>query len=202
MALSATGTVAPPNRMPLMRGTLQMVLSAMARYRGLMESPTRWRPMRAADLPAVTSLADAIHTEHPEDAAVFAERLALYPVGCLVLQGEGGISGYAIAHPWTATAPPALDSLLGALPAGPDAFHLHDIVLDPAARGRGHAAAVLAMLFGQAVRLRLPRATLVAVAGTADYWQRQGFRPIPPRDAAALESYGPGAAFMARHLYG
>jgi len=158
--------------------------------------------MQAADLPAVTSLADAIHAEHPEDPAVFAERLALYPVGCLVLQGEGPIRGYAIAHPWTATAPPALDSLLRALPAGPDALHLHDIALDPAARGRGHAAAVLAMLLGQAVRLRLLRATLVAVAGTVDYWQRQGFRPIPPRDAVALESYGPGAAFMARHLSG
>lgn len=158
--------------------------------------------MQAADLPAVTALADAIHAEHPEDAAVFAERLALYPVGCLVLQGEGGIRGYTIAHPWTAAAPPVLDSLLGALPAGPDAFHLHDIVLDPAARGRGHAAAALAMLFGQAAGLGLPRATLVAVAGTADYWQRQGFRPIPPRDPAALESYGPGSTFMARHLSG
>lgn len=162
----------------------------------------RWRPMREADLPAVTALADAIHAEYPEDPAIFAERLALHPAGCLVLQGEGGIRGYAIAHPWTAAVPPALDTLLNTLPAWPDAFHLHDIALDPAARGRGHAAAALATLFGHAAGLGLPRATLVAVAGTAEYWQSQGFRPILPRDPAALESYGPGAAFMARVLSG
>jgi len=167
-----------------------------------MESSTRWRPMRAADLPAVAALADAIHAEHPEDAAVFAERLALHPAGCLVLGDEGGIRGYAIAHPWTAAAPPALDTLRGRLPTRPDAFHLHDIALDLSARGRGHAAAVLAALLGHATVLGLPRLTLVAVAGTAGYWQRQGFRPIPSRAPGALESYGPGSTFMARPLSG
>lgn len=165
-------------------------------------SSMRWHPMRTADLPGVMVLADAIHAEHPESVAVFAERLALYPAGCLVLEGEGGVRGYAIAHPWMADAPPALDTLLGALPVRPDAFHLHDIALDPTVRRRGHAAVALAALLGQAAGLGLPRATLVAVAGTADYWRRQGFHPIPSRDPATLESYGPGSAFMVRSLSG
>lgn len=139
--------------------------------------------MRDADLPLVVALAGALHPHHPESPAVFAERLALAPAGCWML----GEAGYALAHPWTGLAPPPLDQLLGAVPAGP--WHLHDIALCPAARGAGHAARLLA---------RWPRATLVAIAGTAGYWARQGFRERSCADPAALASYGPGARFMAR----
>ena len=72
-----------------------------------------WRAMAAADLPAVAALADAIHLDHPEDAAVFAERLALFPAGCLVLDSAGIVDGYVIAHPWRLLAPPALNARLG-----------------------------------------------------------------------------------------
>jgi len=44
----------------------------------------------------------------------------------------------------------------------------------------------------------LPRATLVAISGTGDYWMRQGFHDAPVGNAAALASYGAGARFMAR----
>jgi ribosomal protein S18 acetylase RimI-like enzyme len=143
-----------------------------------------WRPMTEADLPGVVALAEAVHPHHPEEPAIFAERLALAPEGCWVL---GDAQGYALAHPWTGLAPPPLDTLLGAVPEGP--WHLHDIALRPAARGAGQAARLLA---------RWPVATLVAIAGTGGYWARQGFREVPCDDPAALASYGAGARFMAR----
>ena len=40
--------------------------------------PAEWRAMRAADLPAVEAVAEAIHLEFPEDEAVFAERHGAY----------------------------------------------------------------------------------------------------------------------------
>lgn len=154
-----------------------------------------WRRMTEADLPAVQALADRLHPHHPEAPAIFAERLSLAPDGCLVLVAGPALLGYAITHPWTGTAPPALDTLLGALPARPGAWHIHDIALDPAARGGGHAVAALRTLQAAAP---LPRATLVAIPGTGNYWAGQGFRDIPATDAAALASYGAGARFMAR----
>ena len=156
-----------------------------------------WRPMTAADLPAVMALADRLHPHHPESPAVFAERLALAPAGCRVLQGEGALLGYAVTHPWTGTAPPPLDSLLGALPPRPGAWHIHDIALDPASRGAGLAGAVLRQVLAGAVQ---PRATLVAIPGTGDYWARHGFADAPTGDPAALAAYGEGARFMARAL--
>lgn len=146
--------------------------------------------MVAADLPGVLALADRLHPHHPESMAVFAERLALAPDGCRVLASGGALLGYAVAHPWTGLAPPPLDALLGALPARPGAWHIHDVALLPAARGAGHVAALLAA--------PLPRLTLVAVDGTGGYWARHGFADAPCSDAAALASYGEGARFMAR----
>lgn len=157
--------------------------------------PPTWRRMTPDDLAAVQELADRLHPHHPESPAVFAERLALAPTGCRVLAAGATLLGYAVTHPWTGTAPPPLDALLGALPVLADAWHIHDIALDPAARGGGHATAVLRALLAEAP---VPRATLVAIPGTGEYWARQGFRDTPVGDAAALASYGQGARFMAR----
>lgn len=156
-----------------------------------------WRPMSEADLPMVQALADRLHPHHPESPAIFAERLALAPAGCRVLTGGGVILGYAVTHPWTGAAPPALDKLLGALPPRPAAWHIHDIALHPVARGAGRAEAVLRALLAAA---GLQRATLVAIPGTGDYWARQGFQDVPVADVAALRSYGAGARFMARPI--
>jgi ribosomal protein S18 acetylase RimI-like enzyme len=153
-----------------------------------------WRPMTEADLPVVVALADRLHPHHPEQPAVFAERLALAPAGCRVLAAGGALLGYAVSHPWTGAGPPPLDTLLGALPARPAAWHVHDIALAPAARGAGHAGAVLRALLTDSP---LPRATLVALPGTGAFWARQGFRDAAA-DAAALASYGEGVRFMAR----
>jgi GNAT superfamily N-acetyltransferase len=162
----------------------------------------RWCPMAVACLPAVLALADAVHPDHPEDREVFTERLALHPAGCLVLEADGEVCGYALAHPWSIAAPPALNTRLGRLPARPDTLHLHDIALIPALRGAGQAAAALEVLLGQAQALGLSRATLVAIAGKQDYWVRRGFHPLVPSDPASLRSYGAGAGFMARTLPG
>lgn len=152
-----------------------------------------WRPMVPADLAAVEALARVLYPDHPEAPAVFAERLALAPEGCLVLAPDGLLLGYAVTHPWNGLAPPPLDTLLGALPAAATAWHIHDVALAPEARGAGHAAAVVrAVSAGR-------RTTLVALADAVPYWTRQGFRDAPCGDAAALASYGDGARFMARN---
>ena len=89
----------------------------------------RWRAMAAADLPGVNALAARIHPSFPEDEAVFAERLRLYPDGCRVFERGSGIEAYVISHPSLHAEPPALNSLLGALPETPSTFYIHDLAL-------------------------------------------------------------------------
>ena len=155
-----------------------------------------WRGMQEGDLAAVSGIAGTVHPAYPESDEVFAERLRLFPAGCLLLEGEGRALGYAMAHPWNRGCPPALDILLGALPARPEVLHLHDLAILPAARGRGAGGQALALLAGLAGALPL---SIVAIAGTATFWQGQGFRDAG--DAALerlLRRYDPAARYMER----
>jgi ribosomal protein S18 acetylase RimI-like enzyme len=159
-----------------------------------------WRAMSAADLADVQVIANIVHTAYPERPAVFAERLHLYPAGCFVLAGPGGgVDGYALSHPWDGP-PPALDTLLEALPVHPSTFYIHDIALLPAARGRHAAADIMTRLAEHARRQGFSSLSLIAVGGTAAVWARLGFRPHPDMDASKLASYGASAVQMMRKL--
>ena len=152
-----------------------------------------WRALAPGDLAAVAHIAARVHSNYPERPEVFAERLALFPAGCLLLaDAQGQACGYAITHPGRLGAPPPLDSLLGGLPAVADCLYLHDIALLPAARGAQAPAALLKLLRALARSLALERLALVAVNGSAAYWRRHGF----VEGTARVESYGAGVAYL------
>lgn len=152
--------------------------------------------MITADLPQVGAVAAVVHPSFPEDAAVFEERLRLYPEGCRVFARDDAVEGYIISHPWHDAAPPALNRLLGELPPKPSTYYIHDLALTPAARGAGAGANIVAALIAQARRAGLPRLALVAVNASQDYWRRHGFRATDSLGVEKLASYGKSASFM------
>lgn len=154
-----------------------------------------WRPMTAADLPAVDRIAQRVHVNFPEPVETFANRLALYPQGCLALERDGRVVGYMVAHPWPrADPPPGLGAIWDALPAA-DSLYLHDVALLPDARGMGAGADALGRLFGIARAAGLMHIWLTAVDGADSYWAAKGFR------AAAQDApYGDGTMVMDYHL--
>lgn len=157
----------------------------------------KWRAMSADDLDAVLALADRSHPELPESRAVFAERLALFPKGCLLLDGDRrGIGGYAVSHPIRRFAPPALGALLGSLPADADQFYIHDVVVEPSRRGAGAAAAAVARLLDLASDF--DTTALVSVYGTVGFWSRFGFAPSLEDMTAKLRPYGADAVYLVR----
>ncbi len=158
-----------------------------------------WRPAEMRHLAAIAAVAAAVHPAHPEGDDVFAERLRLYPEGCRVLAGDA-VGGYVLSHPWVLGRPPALDTLLGTLPARPDTYYVHDLALLPGLRRQGHAAAAVRHMIRLARRLALPTLSLVAVNGTDAFWRRFGFAPHEnPALAAKLAGYG-DAAYMVLDL--
>lgn len=159
-----------------------------------------WRPMRAEDIAPLTALSDAVHGAYSEPEAVYAERLVLYPAGCWVLSGVGGsLLGYCISHPWQGEVPPPLHALLGRLPDAPDSYYLHDIALDPAARGLRAGEGAIERVVAAARGAGLDALTLTAVAGADRYWARQGFVATDPQPPA-LAGYGGEARWMRRML--
>lgn len=163
--------------------------------------PASWRPMTPQDLSRVAALADAIHPAYPEDPAVFAERLRLYPHGCHVLAGAGDLIGYALTHPWRMAEPPPLNARLGAIPQDASTYYVHDVALLPAARGRGYASQLVGLLARHARAAGFGNLSLVAVNGSGGFWERLGFRAsaVPGLDGK-LSSYGSDAMLMVRDL--
>ncbi len=157
--------------------------------------------MTPADLPAVEQVSEIVHPAFPEDIAVLAERRHLYPQGCLVLPGGEGILGYAISHPWHFGQPPKLNTPLERLPVPAETYYIHDIALLPEARGTGAGSAVIRLLAGQAQASGLASVSLVAVNGSAGFWQKHGFDAVTDAAVTAkLLSYGASSSFMVRRL--
>lgn len=161
----------------------------------------RWRPMKEADFPAVSAIADRVHVDYPEDDAVFAERWRLYPAGCALLEWEGRPAGYAVTHPWHYAAPPALNVMLGALPPHPTTYYFHDFALSPEARGSGAGTAIVEAVLAHAAETGVPNVSLVAVNKSVPFWSRFGFAVVAdPALDAKLKSYDDDARFMVRTL--
>ncbi len=161
----------------------------------------KWRQMTSPDLAPVEQVADVVHPAYPEDDAIFAERLDLYPPGCLVLEINQTIQGYAIGHPSLIQHPPPLNTLLGRLPQHPDTFHIHDLARLPSARGAGHAITAIDIFIEQAKALAVPRMSLIAVGKSLNFWRRNGFEIADQTPVqASLATYGDNAIFMTRPL--
>ena len=161
----------------------------------------QWRPATNPDLDAIQRIAGHIHPELSERAEVFAEKLALFAEGCLVLARDATIFGYAFSHPWHLKRVPPLDTLLHALPPAPECLFVHDVAVLPEARGHGAAAMLVAILTRIAKKHDLPRLALVSVYGSDVLWSAQGFKSAPDKALrAALAPYGESAKYMIRRL--
>jgi hypothetical protein len=160
-----------------------------------------WRLLTAGDLDAVMELQVEAYPWHQEARAVFEDRIAVYPAGCLALADRVGLMGYAISHPWLAASPPPLDTRLERLPERPGTYYLHDVALARRAHGAGHAGCGVALLAEGAAAAGFRTLSLVAVNGSAPFWGKQGFvSAMTPELAEKLASYGADAIFMTRTL--
>ena len=157
--------------------------------------------MNESDLDLMLDIAAVLYPDHPEDRAVLAARLALYPTGCKVSERDGELVGYAISHPWVSGQPPSLNAVLRALPPTPNVYYLHDIAITPSAQGKGAANAVVAELLAHAAASRFRAAELVAVNDSRAFWRRHGFTVVAGTAfTKKLASYGTDAVYMRRAL--
>lgn len=160
-----------------------------------------WRAMTAYDLPAVQGIADTVHVDFFEAPDVLAERLKLYQNGCYLLEVGEKPAGYVLSHPWRSGSLPALNTLLGELPADADTYYLHDLALLPVTRRIGAASFIVEALAKHAAAQGFASMHLVAVNGSRGFWERHGFAVDDvPALAEKLRSYEDAAVYMVRPL--
>jgi len=157
-----------------------------------------WQQAHITDAAKIAAVAESIHPDFPEDLSIFANKLALFPLGCLCLQGEqGAIGGYVISHPWRLGSPPALNTPIPTLPEQPNSYYLHDIALLPQYQGKGYARKVLQKLEALCRESGLDNITLLSVGGADGFWRGMGFEDISHLTSAEkLASYGNSAVYM------
>lgn len=158
-----------------------------------------WRAMSGYDLGTVQTIAEIVHPGFYEAPEVLAERQQLYRAGCHILEVNDRPAGYVLSHPWRYGTLPALNSLLGEIPADADTYYLHDLALLPMARGIGAASHIVEALVKHAQARDLASLSLVAVNGSQGFWERHGFAA---QEISALTdklaSYEAAARFMVR----
>lgn len=160
-----------------------------------------WREVSAEDLPSVDAIGNDIHLSLPERPEVFAEKVRLFPTGCRVLIYRGVIVGYGISHPWLLYRIPPLDTFLEKLPTQPDCIFIHDVVVQPHARGHRAAEQFVEIVVAAARVQYIPALALVSVYNTHPLWMRCGFEVIDHADLAEeIQSYGETARYMVRKV--
>jgi len=160
-----------------------------------------WRAMSGYDLDAVSRIAGKVHPGFFEAEEVLAEKHMLYRNGCYILEVAEKPAGYVLSHPWKSGSLPALNELLGALPAQPDTYYIHDLALLPVTRGVGAAGQIVAALTKHAQAMAFPTISLVAVNGSVPFWERQGFvTQNRPDLAEKLTAYEEAARYMVKTL--
>jgi predicted N-acetyltransferase YhbS len=157
------------------------------------------RMMTAADLPAVLDIQAACYTGvKPESKESLQAKLSASRSTCLIASVGGRTVGYLISLPWDFSRPPALNAQTCELPSSPSCLHLHDLAVTPHARASGAGRALVEAFLARLRRSDLGRASLVAVQNSAAYWERFGFRPVPPSALlnASLLTYRDDVAYM------
>lgn len=160
-----------------------------------------WRSLTGYDMPAVEKIAATVHPDFFESLEVLAERQRLYFHGTYLLEVNERPAGYVLSHPWRFGDLPALNSLLGDLPAGADTFYIHDLALLPVARRIGAASFITEALAKHARAHGYPTMSLVAVNGSQGFWERHDFAVEDRPDLTQkLATYEDSARLMVRRL--
>jgi ribosomal protein S18 acetylase RimI-like enzyme len=174
---AGTAAVAAAGFTPL----LDLGVAALPLAPGGPGAPVELRQATAADLDAVVALAAMLRADHaafgrPDAAAEEARhraRLADLRTGVWLADADGVAVGMVALHP--------PGTLVSPMHAPADAIHLPDLVVAPAARGRGVAGALLAEALGWAQAIGYRHVTLhvhAANAGAARFWQGRGVRVV------------------------
>lgn len=160
-----------------------------------------WRAMSGYDFGAVFEIANKVHPGFFEAEDVLAEKFALYRNGCYLLEVSERPAGYVLSHPWKRGSLPALNALLGAIPADADSYYIHDLALLPVTRGVGAAGQIVAALTKHAKAMGFPTMSLVAVNGSVAFWEKQGFAVEErPELSDKLAAYEDAARYMVKAL--
>ena len=156
------------------------------------------RPILDTDIDHILSVqTEAYESRYHESAHSFRAKVAVGPESCFSAWNKGDMAGYLVAMPMPADAAIELDSdvLPATSLATAESLYIHDLAVRPQYRRQRVANVLLVHLYELALRHRIEHFRLVAVQGSAPFWESLGFvatgDPVP-------KGYGGEAVLMSR----
>lgn len=161
------------------------------------------RNMRGEDLDDLMRIQrSAYPPEFNESLDVFSERLQVCSATAWVAEMSEKVCAYLMGHRSRLGSITALSDVFTPNPQG-DTLYLHDLALDPIARGQKIAN----QLLQRAEKLSLAQGchymALVSVQNTSGFWEKQGFASVgdlSPEQSRVLATYSGDAIYMVRPL--
>ncbi len=175
------------------------------------------RPALITDIPEILRIQALCYTSiEPERAESFINKLQQAPGCAFVVEDKndiikdagnnsdaeikenGKLLAYLFALPIRTEQPPALDADDFIVPPEADCLYLHDLAIDPSARGLGLSAPLLEAFFNTARARCFTQTSLIAIQNSVPFWQRYGFHnrhPLSqqPELQARISVYGEAA---------
>jgi GNAT superfamily N-acetyltransferase len=138
-----------------------------------------------------------------ENEESFRAKIAASAQTCWLSLLNGKPVGYLIALPVSQHTFPSLSAPQFTLAQSPALLYLHDMAVLPAARSLRLGRQFIDAVIAAAKRCALPAVGLIAVQGSAAYWEKAGFRvtgDMPTSVSDKLASFGAGARYMERQI--
>ncbi|MBT1444423.1 GNAT family N-acetyltransferase [Shewanella sp. JM162201] len=152
------------------------------------------RAIKTEDWQAILEIqAECYQALEPEPLHVLQSKWQVSPDSCFVMEKDGAVLGYCLAHPWVEATPPPLYQPLTELPDA-NTLYLHDMAISARAQGLGAGTKAMSKLKQLASHWSLPSLSLVAVQGADSFWRRQGFEES--KSLKCLGSYTDDASYM------
>ncbi len=166
------------------------------------------RALGAQDLHAVHALqAQCYPPGYQEPVEAFAAKLAASPETAWGVDHPtqaGALLAYLFGLPIQGVRWPALHAVQCPPVDQADGLYLHDLSLHPLARGQGVGQALVQRARQWAEDQGLQALRLIAVQGTAPFWQKLGFAPVPDvvlrAQSGDLSTFGAHACAMVMPL--
>ncbi|WMW81134.1 GNAT family N-acetyltransferase [Undibacterium cyanobacteriorum] len=179
------------------RATLPGKQSAFA------ETACMVRAMRVSDFAAVVKIQASCYGQQlQEDLSSLQAKWRASPHTCFVAQRDDEPIAYVFSIPVAQYDLPAWNAETCEISPMADRLYLHDMAVDPNARGSGVSTALLLKILSCAQQMKFESVQLVAVQDSTQYWCKHGFKTIDVGGAfqKKLASYGEDARFLVKTL--
>jgi GNAT superfamily N-acetyltransferase len=165
-----------------------------------MQADITIRPLSSTDIQAVMEIQSACYPSPlHEEASHLLCKHAQSPTSCWVATQGQTVMAYLLTHPWSGDLPPSLNSPLASPLQDCDIYFIHDLAVHPKAQGLGLARLLINTALSWGRQQKLSTLRLIAVAGAADFWLKQGLTPVRGSSEALrlkLSSYGPDTHYL------